>query len=247
MMEGFGEYQTQMGAVQTVLTNTADKGTTLKDVNKAFSELNTYADKTIYNFAEMTRNIGTFTAAGVDLDKATTSIKGIANLAAGSGSTSQQASVAMYQLSQAIAAGSLKLQDWNSVVNAGMGGQLFQKELQKTAESYGVNVDAIIKKAGSFRESLSEGWITSDILTETLSRFADESTDIGKRLTSAATEVKTVGELFSSMGESIGSGWARLWQIIIGKTTFLASFRKNSNVPSAEPPSAMISSMQSIE
>lgn len=216
MMEGFGEYQTQMGAVQTVLTNTADKGTTLKDVNKAFSELNTYADKTIYNFAEMTRNIGTFTAAGVDLDKATTSIKGIANLAAGSGSTSQQASVAMYQLSQAIAAGSLKLQDWNSVVNAGMGGQLFQKELQKTAESYGVNVDAIIKKAGSFRESLSEGWITSDILTETLSRFADESTDIGKRLTSAATEVKTVGELFGSMGESIGSGWARLWQIIIG-------------------------------
>lgn len=216
MMEGFGEYQTQMGAVQTVLTNTADKGTTLKDVNKAFSELNTYADKTIYNFSEMTRNIGTFTAAGVDLDKATTSIKGIANLAAGSGSTSQQASVAMYQLSQAIAAGTVKLQDWNSVVNAGMGGQLFQKELQKTAESYGVNVNKLIKENGSFRESLQEGWITADILTETLSRFADESTDIGKRLTAAATEVKTVGELFDSMGESIGSGWSRLWQIIIG-------------------------------
>lgn len=216
MMEGFGEYQTQMGAVQTVLTNTADKGTTLKDVNKAFSELNTYADKTIYNFAEMTRNIGTFTAAGVDLDKATTSIKGIANLAAGSGSSSQQASVAMYQLSQAIAAGTVKLQDWNSVVNAGMGGQLFQKELQKTAESYGVNVNKLIKENGSFRESLQEGWVTADILTETLSRFADESTDIGKRLTAAATEVKTVGELFDSIGESIGSGWASLWQIIIG-------------------------------
>ena len=216
MKEGFGEYQTQMGAVQTVLTNTADKGTKLEDVNKAFSTLNEYADKTIYNFSEMTRNIGTFTAAGVDLDAATNAIKGIANLAAGSGSTSQQASTAMYQLSQALAAGTVKLQDWNSVVNAGMGGQLFQKELQKTAESYGVNVDAIIKKAGSFRESLSEGWITADVLTATLNRFADESTDIGKRLTAAATEVKTVGELFDSMGESVGSGWARLWQIIIG-------------------------------
>lgn len=216
MKEGFGEYQTQMGAVQTVLTNTADKGTKIEDVNKAFAELNTYADKTIYNFAEMTRNIGTFTAAGVDLEKSTTAIKGIANLAAGSGSSSQQASTAMYQLSQALAAGTVKLQDWNSVVNAGMGGQLFQNELKKTAKQYGIDVDSLIEKNGSFRESLQEGWITSDILIDTLNRFADESTDIGKRLTAAATEVKTFGELFDSMGESVGSGWARLWQTIVG-------------------------------
>ena len=110
--------------------------TKIEDVNKAFAELNTYADKTIYNFAEMTRNIGTFTAAGVDLEKSTTAIKGIANLAAGSGSNSQQASTAMYQLSQALAAGTVKLQDWNSVVNAGMGGQLFQNELKKTAKHH---------------------------------------------------------------------------------------------------------------
>lgn len=216
MRDGFTEYQTQMGAVQTILTNTADKGTKIGDVNKVFAELNDYADKTIYNFAEMTRNIGTFTAAGVDLQRSATAIKGIANLAAGSGSTSAQASTAMYQLSQALAAGSLKLQDWNSVVNAGMGGQLFQNELKKTAKMHGVAVDQIIAANGSFRESLQEGWITADILTETLARFADESTDIGKRLTAAATEVKTVGELFDSMGESMGSVWARLWQTIIG-------------------------------
>ena len=235
MRDGFGEYQTQMGAVQTVLTNTADAGTTIKDVNKAFAELNTYADKTIYNFAEMTRNIGTFTAAGVDLEKSTTAIKGIANLAAGSGSNSQQASTAMYQLSQALAAGTVKLQDWNSVVNAGMGGQLFQNELKKTAKQYGIDVDALIKKNGSFRESLQEGWLTSDILIDTLNRFADESTDIGKRLTAAATEVKTFGELFGSMGESIGSGWARLWQTIIGdygeaKKTLTEIFNAFDNV-----------------
>ena len=235
MRDGFGEYQTQMGAVQTVLTNTADAGTTIKDVNKAFAELNTYADKTIYNFAEMTRNIGTFTAAGVDLEKSTTAIKGIANLAAGSGSNSQQASTAMYQLSQALAAGTVKLQDWNSVVNAGMGGQLFQNELKKTAKQYGIDVDSLIKKNGSFRESLQEGWLTSDILIDTLNRFADESTDIGKRLTAAATEVKTFGELFDSMGESIGSGWARLWQTVVGdydeaKKTLTEIFNAFDNV-----------------
>lgn len=121
---GFQEYETQINAIQTILANTSSKGTTLEQVNSALDELNTYADKTIYNFTEMTRNIGTFTAAGVDLDTSVSAIKGIANLAAVSGSTSQQASTAMYQLSQALASGTVKLMDWNSVVNAGMGGQV---------------------------------------------------------------------------------------------------------------------------
>ena len=102
---GFQEYETQINAVQTILANTQSKGTTIDQVNAALDELNKYADQTIYNFTEMTRNIGTFTAAGVDLDKSVTSIKGIANLAAASGSNAYQASTAMYQLSQAIAAG----------------------------------------------------------------------------------------------------------------------------------------------
>ena len=92
---GFSEYETQINAVQTILANTQSKGTTIDDVNAALDELNTYADKTIYNFTEMTKNIGTFTAAGVDLKTSTAAIKGIANLAAASGSSSTQASTAM--------------------------------------------------------------------------------------------------------------------------------------------------------
>ena len=118
ILTGFQEYETQINAIQTILANTESKGSTLQDVNRALAELNTYADKTIYNFTEMTRNIGTFTAAGVDLKTSVSAIKGIANLAAVSGSNSQQASTAMYQLSQALASGTVKLMDWNSVVNA---------------------------------------------------------------------------------------------------------------------------------
>lgn len=174
---GFEEYETQMDAVQTILANTQSKGSTLDDVNKALNELNHYADLTIYNFTQMTKNIGTFTAAGVGLEDATSAIQGIANLAAVSGSTSQQASVAMYQLSQALSAGSLKLQDWNSVVNAGMGGEVFQNALKQTAKEYGVAVDSIIDKAGTFRESLKEGWITSEILTTTLRKMTVTGAD----------------------------------------------------------------------
>lgn len=168
---GFQEYETQINAVQTILANTQSKGTTLKDVNSALDELNTYADKTIYNFTEMTRNIGTFTAAGIDLDTSVNAIQGIANLAAVSGSTSQQASTAMYQLSQALASGTVKLMDWNSVVNAGMGGQVFQDALKKTSKELGTGAEAAIKAEGSFRESLKTGWLTSEVLTETLKKF----------------------------------------------------------------------------
>ena len=168
---GFQEYETQINAVQTILANTQKEGTNIKDVNAALDELNLYADKTIYNFTEMTRNIGTFTAAGVDLKTSVSAIQGIANLAAVSGSNSQQASTAMYQLSQALATGTVKLMDWNSVVNAGMGGQLFQDALKETSRLLGTGADAAIEAEGSFRESLKTGWLTSEVLTETLKKF----------------------------------------------------------------------------
>ena len=175
---GFAEYETQINAVQTILANTKSKGTTIDDVNAALDELNAYADKTIYNFTEMTRNIGTFTAAGVELDTATAAIQGIANVAAASGSNAQQASTAMYQLSQALAAGKVRYQDWISVRNAGMGGEMFKNALTKTATGLGTDVDALIKKYGSFEESLTQGeWLTTDVLTETLSRFTKSGTN----------------------------------------------------------------------
>lgn len=176
---GFNEYETKMGSIQTILANTEHQGTTLDDVTAALDKLNLYADKTIYNFQEMTRNIGTFTAAGVDLETSVRSIQGIANLAAVSGSTSQQASTAMYQLSQALATGTVKLQDWNSVVNAGMGGKVFQNALIQTAAVLDGAADDVaawqaknIDAFGSFRESLTRGeWLTSEVLTRTLEQF----------------------------------------------------------------------------
>lgn len=231
---GFEEYETQINAVQTILANTQGKGSTLKDVNAALDELNHYADLTIYNFTEMTRNIGTFTAAGVDLDTSVAAIKGIANLAAVSGSTSQQASTAMYQLSQALASGTVKLQDWNSVVNAGMGGQVFQDALKETARAHGVAIDEMIKSEGSFRETLKKGWLTSDVLTETLSKFTGDLSEkqlktmgytkeqiasiikMGKTANDAATKVKTFTQLFDTLKEAAQSGWTQSWEIIVG-------------------------------
>ena len=244
IMSGFSEYETQINAIQTILANTQSKGTTLDDVNTALDTLNKYADKTIYNFTEMTRNIGTFTAAGIDLDTSVNAIQGIANLAAVSGSNAQQASNAMYQLSQALASGTVKLTDWNSVVNSQMGGQVFQDALKETARVHGVAIDDMIKKEGTFRETLKNGWLTSEILTETLQKFTlttegltdaqiqqnremlkgkgytDEQIDkifeLGKTATDAATKVKTFTQLMDTLKEAAQSGWTQTWELLIG-------------------------------
>lgn len=190
--QGFAEYEQKLGSIQTILANTGLEGEEgLKKVTAVLDELNEYSDKTIYNFGEMAKNIGTFTAAGVDLETSVNSIKGIANIAALSGSNAQQASTAMYQLSQAIAAGKVGLQDWNSVVNAGMGGKVFQTALANTAVAMGVIDESALKLEGpmkritingsSFRESISaigkEKWLTSDVLTNTLAQFSGDLTD----------------------------------------------------------------------
>ena len=242
VLSGFREYELNIGSIQTILANTKADGTNLEQVNAALDELNTFADKTIFNFAEMTRNIGTFTAAGVDLETSTQSIKGIANLAAISGSNSNQAATAMYQLSQAISTGSLKLQDWNSVVNAGLGGEVFQTALFETGKALGTIADTPIDQTfeqwqdagNTFRNSLQDGWITAEVLTTTLQGFTGDLTDaqilalgytedqiaqireLGETGVEAATKVRTFTQLVDTVQEAIGSGWSQTFRIILG-------------------------------
>lgn len=234
IMDGFREYENQLNAVQTIQANTFSKGETTATINAALDELNAYADRTIYSFTEMTRNIGMFTSAGVGLKDSVAAIKGLSNVAAMSGSTSEQAATAMYQLSQALSTGSIKLQDWNSIVNAGMGGEQFQEALKRTARTYGVEVDKMIDKAGSFRNSLKDGWLTSEIMIETLTQYtgdlsreqllsagyteqqADEIMKLAETANDAATKVKTFSQLIDTTAEALGSGWASIFRTIFG-------------------------------
>jgi tape measure domain-containing protein len=243
IVAGFHNYETQINAVQTILANTGLTGKKgLAQVNSALQELNTYANKTVYNFSEMARNIGTFTAAGVDLKTSTASIKGIANLAALSGSTSEQASTAMYQLSQAIASGTTKLQDWNSVVNAGMGGKVFQSALYNTGVAMhtiknakvGETFDQWTKSGNSFRNSLKSGWLTSKVLTTTLKGFTGDMTasqlkaegytdaqikniqKIAKAGLGAAVNIKTMTQLTQALKEEVATAWSAIFKTIFG-------------------------------
>jgi tape measure domain-containing protein len=231
---GLDVYETKINAIQTILANTEAAGTTLKQVTAALNQLNVYANKTVYNFGQMAKNIGTFTAAGVSLKTSVSSIKGIANLAALSGSSAEQASGAMYQLSQAIATGSLKLQDWNSVVNAGLGGKTFQNALIETARVNGVQIDKILKKNHGFRNSLQQGWLSANILTQTLDKFTGDLSakqlktlgytekqtkailKQGQAAVDSATKIRTITQLQSALREEVATAWSQVWEAIIG-------------------------------
>src|SRR5699024_9466159 len=145
--------------------------------------------------------------AGVGLKDSAIAIKGIANLAAASGSNTQQASTAMYQLSQGIANGKINLQGWKSVVNAGMGGKVFQNALEETAKKLGKGRDMSV----SFRDSLKDGWLSTEVLLSTLKDFSEDES-----MLEAATKVRTFTQLVDTAGEALGSGWASTWEIIFG-------------------------------
>lgn len=240
--DGFKEYELNMNSIQTILANTKSKGSTLEDVNASLGDLNTYADETIYNFSEMTKSIGQFTAAGVDLDTSTSSIKGFSNLAAISGSTAEQAAGGMYQMGQAISKGFMGLEDWNSMDTAGVGGELFKEQLFETAKAMGKLSDVPVgqtfkeweEQSGSFRNSLADKWVDADVLTNTLKGFGGDLDDaelkaigysdemiaktkeLGEMGISAAQDVKTFTQLMDTLKEGVGSGWAKTWELVFG-------------------------------
>ena len=221
---GFQEYELKMGSIQTIMAST---GESLETVNQYLNELNKYSDQTIYSFSDMTSNIGKFTNAGVKLEDAVAAIKGVSNEAAISGANANEASRAMYNFAQALSAGYVKLIDWKSIENANMATVDFKNQLIETAVSMGTvtkGADGMYKTlkgnafnaTKNFNEVLTDQWMTSEVLITTLKKYADETTDIGKKATQAATEVKTFSMMCDTLKEAAQSGWAETWEIIFG-------------------------------
>mgnify|MGYP004610177907 CR=1 FL=1 len=228
--QGFEEYELKMGSVQNIMNAT---GASVEEVGQYLDELNTYADKTIYSFSDMTANIGKFTNAGVSLDKAVAAIQGISNEAAASGANANEASRAMYNFAQALSQGSVKLIDWKSIENANMATVEFKNQLIQTALEMGTlveqngkyistttdatgHVSDAFDATSMFNDSLASQWMTTDVLVTTLGRYADETTDIGKKAFAAAKDVKTFSMMWDTLKESAGSGWAETFELIFG-------------------------------
>lgn len=175
--QGFSKYEEQLGSVQTIMNAT---GESIETVQTQLKKLMWYTDETSYSYSDMANNIGKFTSAGVELDDAVTAMMGIANWAGVSGANVQQASRAMYNLSQAMGTGSLKLQDWMSIENANMATREFKQTLIDTAKELGVLEQDTEITAENMRETLKDGWVTREVLTRTLAKYGNYTEDLYK-------------------------------------------------------------------
>lgn len=229
---GLSEYETKINAIQVIKANTRGKNT-MEDITAALAELNEYADQTIYNFAQMTDNVGKFVTQGLDVEQAANAVKGMANLAGASGASAQDMARATYQMSQALG-GVIRKMDWNSLRNANMASVELKNTLMDIARVRGIDIDGMIKDKGIFEDTLEEGWLTGELFTEAMNIYSDVYSeaelkakgfndaqianfkDLAKMAKEATTEVKTFSQLWDVLKETAQSGWTQTWELLIG-------------------------------
>ncbi|QFP94914.1 tape measure protein [Gordonia phage OhMyWard] len=244
VMEGFNEYETKIKSVQTIFANTLkdypNEAAALKDINYNLDELNTYADETIYNFGDMTKNIGLFTNAGIGVKDATQMIKGFSNEAAASGTSAEGAAGAAYQLSQALSAGVITLMDWKSLSNVGMGNANMRQGIIQIAEAMGAFEGTTItaeEAAKDFNGTLEKKWLKADVMEAYLKIQAEGNEEINratlkqigltdkqadvfikqqKVAQDAAQKVRTWTQLIGGLREAAGSSWGKTSELLLG-------------------------------
>lgn len=229
---GLSEYETKINSIQVIKANTRGKNT-MSDITAALDELNTYADRTIYNFTQMTDNVGKFVAQGLEVNEAAKAVQGLANLAGASGASAQDMARATYQMSQALG-GTIRKIDWNSLRNANMATVELKNMLMDLARVNGISIDQMIKKHGTFEDTLEEGWLSGELFTKAMNIYSDVYSeaelkamgfndlqvenfkDLAKTAAEATTEVKTFSQLMDVLKETAQSGWTQSWEIIVG-------------------------------
>lgn len=221
--DGFSEYEMTLNAVQTTMAGT---GKTAEEVEKQLKKLDEYADKTVYSTSDMLNNLPKFTNAGVELEKATTAMIGIANATALAGGDASKASIAFYNLGQAIGTGYLTRMDYNSINNAGIATMEWKNQMVEAAIAQGTltKVGENAYKAGKktftlqqlFIDGLQEQWATTDVMMKVFGDYGDETTEIGKKAQASAQDIKTFTQMMESLKATAGTGWKDTWQLIFG-------------------------------
>jgi tape measure domain-containing protein len=210
---GWNKYAEKTSAVQTIMAATAryigdkyeDEAEQMADVNAQLDKLNRFTDETSYNFLDMVNNIGKFTSAGRTLEESVTAMEGISTWAAISGANVNEASRAMYNLSQALSTGAVKLIDWKSIENANMATYEFKQTAIDTAVELGTltkvsddlykTLDGHEVSVTNFNEYLKDNWFTSDVLLKTLNEygeFTDVLLEVSEATGATATQILRV-------------------------------------------------------
>lgn len=98
-------------------------------------------------------------------------------------------------------------EQWDIVDQNNSANSALQKALMETAKEHGIAIDDMVNSQTSFRESLKQGWLTTDIFTETLKKFTSETTTNTADLTDKLIEYKKIAS--EVIRGDFGNGAAR--------------------------------------
>lgn len=187
---GWNKFAQKTTSVATLIS----QGYDMSEVEEQLSRLNWFTDETSYNFTDMVSNIAKFTATGKGLNESVTAMEGIANWAALSGRNAATASHAMYQLSQAMGAGVMRLEDFRSIQDASMDTDEFRQICLDTAVALGTlrdNADGTyssLMTAGKGAEAFTKaqfvtkltegGWLTGDVMMAVFNKYSSAVSQI---------------------------------------------------------------------
>lgn len=244
---GLSKYEEATTSSFTIMAST---GKNIKEVDDALERLMWFSDETSYSFTDMVNNVGKFTSQKIDLDVAIKAMQGIATAAALAGQGTGEASRAMYNFAQSLAQGSVKLMDWKSIENANMATAEFKETIIETAKEIGTLNDQSKTKKGTlvsaetFSSTLSEAWLTSDVLIKSLEKYGgyadklyeyinthdvdtaaqamremgDAGDKLGMKAFKAAQEARTFTQAIDATKDAVSSGWMQSFKLIIGNT-----------------------------
>lgn len=223
VQKGWSKYEAKTNAVQVIMHAT---GQTINEVNESLDDLTWYTDQTSYSFDQMIDAISKFTGAGVYLEDAEKMAEGIANWAASAGVSASKAAPAFYNLSQAMSSGALRAQDWKSIELLNMNTVEFEEKAIEIAQAMIADGRASQEmatafnkakpKVQGFRDSLSTGWLSKEVMTELFKAYADRTTEFGNEAFQAAYEAKSFTDAVEAAKESVASGWANIFEQIFG-------------------------------
>ena len=238
---GWSKYADKTTAMQTIMNNAHKENGEAYDideVNAQMEKLNWFTDETSYNFTDMVSNIGKFTSMGKGLEDSVTAMEGISVWASAAGQGANEASRAMYNLSQAMGVGALKLQDWKSIQNANMATEQFKEQAMESAVQLGSLEKKLDETTGKFKyfikgtqtevstaafdQTLSEGWLDSNVLMDTLKeygKFADELNKVTNATGMEATQLV-----------NDNNGLLKQYAAAADKMGFLADYIEKNNI-----------------
>lgn len=222
---GWDKYEKVTRNIQTIMNATGDSEAAVYSV---MNDLMHYTDETSYSFQEMASSISKFTTAGVGLADAERELEGIANWAALSGQGINEANRAMYNISQAMSAGTMKLIDYKSIQNAQMDTRAFREEAIKAAVAVGSLTEkngkyySTLKKnkevnVDNFTETLQFGWFNKATMESVFKTFGDNTQGIGQKAYKAAQRCVTFKDALDAIKDMLSTGWMKTYEHIFGK------------------------------